>query len=69
MTISPLIRSAVMGCPNSDPSYDPSAGTNRWHAEFYRGMWRRPSMTEPIGVATGFISPTTYLILKGALLP
>ena len=27
------------------------------------------SATEPIGVDAGFILPTTYLILEGALLP
>lgn len=86
MTIPALIRPVVMGCPTSDPSYDPSAGPNRWRAEFYRGMWRRTSgteiveamvakqrweyaATEPIGVHAGSISPTTYLILEGALLP
>ena len=86
MTIPALTRPVVMGCPTSDPSYDPSAGPNRWRAEFYRGMWRRTSSTEivevmvakqrweyaatePIGVDAGYISPTTYLILEGALLP
>ena len=86
MQIPALTRPVVMGCPTSDPSYDPSAGPNRWRAEFYRGMWRRTSSTEivevmvskqrweyaaiePIGVATGSISPTTYLILEGMLLP
>ena len=29
MTAQLLIRPVVMGCPTSDPSYDPSAGTNR----------------------------------------
>lgn len=27
------------------------------------------AVTDPIGAATGFISPTIYLILEGALLP
>ena len=86
MTIPALSRPVVMGCPTSDPSYDTSGGTNRWRAEFYRGMWERISdtlirealackqrweyaATEPIGVATGFMCPTTYLILEGARLP
>ncbi|OEZ49217.1 hypothetical protein JAB1_29560 [Janthinobacterium sp. MP5059B] len=86
MTIPPLIRPVVMGCPTSDPSYDPSGGTNRWRAEFYRSMRHRTSSTEivevmlskrrwdfastePIGVTTGLILPTTYLILEGAMLP
>lgn len=30
---------------------------------------RKYAATEHIGVATGFISPTIYLILEGALLP
>ncbi|WP_219118964.1 hypothetical protein [Janthinobacterium sp. UMAB-56] len=86
VTIPALTRPVVLGCPTSDVSYDPSAGPNRWRAEFYRAMWRRTSSTaiapvlvskqrweysatEPIGVATGGISPTTFIIIEGAYLP
>lgn len=34
MTVQLLIRTVVMGCPTSGPSYEPSAGTNLWRTEF-----------------------------------
>lgn len=60
-------------CRDGLPNLRPVIRSQRWHQSLahrvYWGMRRCTSSTEPIGVITGFISPTTYLLLKGALLP